>query len=136
VTSSSIAKAAVSATEPARPSQKEPVSCVSQAARKAPTMYSEPCAKLIMSITPNTIVRPAASRNSISPYCRPFRACSSSRVRPMGRRRPRSPGHLALLHVRVAVVAQDRLVERLVHQAAVAVAADGAHVVVLDRVLV
>lgn len=44
--------------------------------------------------------------------------------------------HPAHLHVRIAVVLQDRFAERPVDQAALAVAADGAHEVVLDRVLV
>src|SRR5438270_8053768 len=82
-----------------------------------------------MSITPNTSVRPAASRNSINPNCRPLRACSTTST-------AGSALHRAALHVGVAVVLQDRLVERLVDQAALAVAADRANVVVLDRILV
>src|SRR3954452_22077761 len=90
-----------------------------------------------MSMTPKTSVSPAASRNSMRPNCRPFSACSRTRTTGMGSRRDaRSALHRAALDVGVAVVLQDRLVERLVDQAALAVAADGAHVVVLDRVLV
>src|SRR5664279_4304720 len=96
-----------------------------------------------MSMTPNTSVSPAASRNSIRPNCSPFSDCS--RMRTPGIVRPWRRGgegaraaslHRAALHVRVAVVLQDRLVERLVDQSALAVAADGANVVALDRVLV
>src|SRR5262249_1300573 len=43
----------------------------------APTMYSEPCARFTRSMMPNTSVRPAASRNSSSPNCKPFRHCST-----------------------------------------------------------
>src|ERR1017187_9990139 len=90
-----------------------------------------------MSMTPKTSVKPAASRNSIRPNCRPLRACSRTRVPGTPNRPwPTSGLHLAVLHVGVAVVLQDRLAERLVDEAALAVAADGAHVVVLDRVLV
>ena len=49
-------------------------------------MYSDPCARFIMSITPNTSVSPAASRNSISPNCRPLSNCSAMRVAVMGGR--------------------------------------------------
>src|SRR6185369_7203560 len=114
------------------PSRNEPVNAVSQAARKAPIMYSEPCARLIMSITPNTSVSPAASRYSMKPSCRPLSACSI-------RKRPLTAalfGHLALLRIRVAAIPQDRFAERLVDQAALPVAAHRAHIVVLDRVLV
>src|SRR3954468_7083487 len=40
-------------------------------------MYSEPCARLTKSMMPNTSVKPAASRNSSSPNCSPFRNCST-----------------------------------------------------------
>ena len=40
-----------------------------------------------MSMIPNTSVRPAASRNSINPNCRPFSACSRIRIPDMGARR-------------------------------------------------
>src|SRR3954466_9202444 len=39
-------------------------------------MYCTPCARLMKSITPNTRVSPAATRNSSTPNCRPFRACT------------------------------------------------------------
>src|SRR6185295_9589701 len=42
-------------------------------------MYSEPCARFTMFMMPNTSVRPAAIRNSITPYCRPFSSCSKRR---------------------------------------------------------
>ncbi len=43
-----------------------------------------------MSMIPNTSVRPAASRNSISPNCRPFSVCSRIRIPDIGRRRTRA----------------------------------------------
>src|SRR5215831_21233778 len=89
-----------------------------------------------ISMTPKTSVSPAASRNSMRPNCRPFSACSRTRTPAMEGAAASAALHRAGLHVRVAVVLQDRLVERLVDQAALAVAADGADVVVLDRVLV
>ena len=36
-----------------------------------------------MSMMPNTSVSPAASRNSISPNCNPFRDCSTIRIQDM-----------------------------------------------------
>jgi hypothetical protein len=36
-----------------------------------------------MSMMPNTSVRPAASRNSINPNCRPFSDCSTMRIQDM-----------------------------------------------------
>src|SRR5688572_27011336 len=96
-------------------------------------MYSEPCARLIMSMMPNTSVRPAASRNSINPNCRPLRACSNiSNQDKCWRTRSL---HCAVLHVRVAVVLEHRA-DGLVDQAALRILADDAQVVVLDRVLV
>ena len=77
--SSSMPNRAVSSTAPSAPSRKEPLRRVSQAARKAPTMYSDPCARLIMSMTPKTSVSPAASRNSMKPSCRPLSVCSTIR---------------------------------------------------------
>src|SRR5258706_6091000 len=110
------------------PSAKEPVACVRLAARKAPSMYSEPCARLIMSMMPNTSVRPAANRNSIKPNCRPFSACSRTRTTtPLL--------HRAVLDVGVAAVLEDRA-HGLVDEAHLRVLADHAQVVVLDRVLV
>src|SRR3954462_1887339 len=40
-------------------------------------MYCTPCARLMKSITPKTSVRPAATRKSSTPNCRPLRACTS-----------------------------------------------------------
>src|SRR4051812_28586330 len=93
-----------------------------------------------MSMTPNTSVSPAASRNSISPNCSPLRSCSRTRMLlTAGWGRGACAGsvlHPAVLHVGIAAVAQDRVAERFVDQPALAVVADGAHVVVLDRVVV
>src|SRR6185503_3262119 len=44
-------------------------------------MYSEPCARFTMFMMPNTSVSPAAIRNSITPYCRPFSSCSKTRAK-------------------------------------------------------
>src|SRR5512134_437374 len=123
---------AVNPIAPSTPHRNEPVLAVSHAAMNAPTMYSEPCARLIMSITPNTSVRPAASRNSIRPNCSPLSNCST--ISSVGMRA--ASLHRAGADVGVAVVLQDRLADRLVDQPAFAVRTDRAHVVVLDRVLV
>src|SRR5919204_3081784 len=69
---------------------------------------------------PSTSVRPAAIRNSITPYCRPFSSCSKTsaqvmnekgrRHAPFFSRRGDSPLHLAFLVVGVLM-----LLERLLH---------------------
>src|SRR5690242_14276891 len=119
---------AVTGTARSTPARNDPVRSTSQAATNAPTMYSEPCARLIMSMIPNTSVRPAASRNSIRPSCSPLSACSSSNRPDID---PRSL-HRAFLHVRIAVIAEDRLAERLVHQPPLRVLAHDPQHVVLD----
>src|SRR4051812_32002326 len=100
-----------------------------------------------MSMMPNTSVRPAASRNSISPNCRPLSDCSRIRIEDMGpikragpRPRPSSGHRLSLLHpaildIGVAMVLEDGR-ERLVDDPPLRILADHAQVVVLDRVLV
>src|SRR5262245_38487131 len=98
------------------PAVNEPVRATKVEARKAPSMYSEPCARLIMSMMPNTSVRPAASRNSINPNCRPLRACSVMRIQD-------KLLHLAVLDVGVAVVLEHGA-DRLVDQAALRVLGD------------
>src|SRR5688572_18590859 len=107
-------------------------------------MYSEPCARLIMSMRPNTSVSPAASRNSISPNWMPFSVCSRKSVRVMKQKRVRpaphplpvnllcSSLHLAVFGPEVDVVVQHRA-DPLVDDAAFVVLDDLAHVVVLDR---
>src|ERR1043165_1445664 len=107
-------------------------------------MYSEPCARLTMFMMPSTSVSPAAIRNSITPYCRPFSSCSKTsakvikkgRCRALSRSRAPSPLHLAVLVVGVLV-----LLERLLHDvhgdAVLVVGLDRLQQVeVLDRVLV
>src|SRR5688572_10972942 len=84
VISRSMPRSAVAGTASSTPALNDPVSCTKVEARNAPTMYSEPCARLIMSMMPNTSVRPAASRNSISPNCRPFSDCSRIRIQDNG----------------------------------------------------
>src|SRR5882672_2896357 len=120
--------AAVAGMASSTPAVNEPVSSTKVEARKAPSMYSEPCARLIMSMMPNTSVRPAASRNSIKPNCRPLRACSRTRT-------TTALLHRAVLHVGVAAILEDRA-HGLVDEAPLRVLADHAQVVVLDRVLV
>src|SRR5215471_5457159 len=56
-------------------------------------MYWAPCARLMKSITPNTSVRPAATRNKRTPSCSPLRIWTARRVVDMGDpRRARSLG--------------------------------------------
>src|SRR5258708_1325427 len=127
-------------------------------------MYSEPCARLIMSMMPNTSVRPAASRNSIRPSCKPFSTCSTIResgIRTrdsLSRHCERSEAiqgvrglaldrfvatllamtcslHLAARRERIRVVG-EHFADRLVGDPAAAVLDDFAQVVVLDRKVV
>src|SRR5882672_5386794 len=132
-------RTAVAGTASSTPATNEPVACTSAAVMKAPSMESEPCARLIMSMMPNTSVSPAASRNSIRPNCTPFSVCSRMRTQdmPRGGRRTASTCllHRAILHVGVAVVLEDRS-DSLVDDAPLRIPADDAQVVVLDRVLV
>src|SRR3954465_3469867 len=105
-----------------------------------------------MSMIPNTNVSPAASRNSISPNCRPFSDCSKIRIQDMKKRaaknkigvRPRffprcalldGSLHIAFLDIGVAVVLEDGA-DGLVDEAPLAVLRHHAQVVVLDRHLV
>src|SRR4029078_11409466 len=74
---------------------------------------------------PNTSVRPAAIRNSITPSCSPLSICSRIRMKfigenKKGRGQPaplaslaarRLPLHLALFFVRILVVREDRLLD-------------------------
>src|SRR5262245_17584728 len=46
-------------------------------------MYCTPCARLMRSITPNTRVSPAATRNNRMPSCNPFRSWTTNRVADM-----------------------------------------------------
>jgi hypothetical protein len=48
----------------------------SQTARYMPSMYSEPCAKLTIRLTPKMSERPAATRKRELAPARPFRNCS------------------------------------------------------------
>src|SRR5579862_3961062 len=81
-------------------------------------MYSAPWARLTRFMMPNTSVSPAASRNSITPSCSPFRVCSAMRtksIKKKGRaappRRPPAllPLHLAVLGIGVLVGREHRL---------------------------
>src|SRR5262245_4740733 len=111
-------------------------------------MYSEPCARFTMFMMPSTSVSPAAIRNSMTPYCRPFSNCSKTSPQLMAQKirapaRPYSedvlrnlPFHLAVLVVGVLV-----LLERLLqdpHGDAVLVVRLHRlqQVEILDRVLV
>src|SRR5438874_12261397 len=95
-----------------------------------------------MSMMPNTSVRPAASRNSISPNCTPFSDCSRKRIadtrsgtEPELVRAP-SPNskllHRAVFEPEVAVVLEDGA-DLAVDDAPLAVLDQRAHVVILDR---
>src|SRR5262245_12215537 len=46
-------------------------------------MNSEPCARLMTRMMPNTSVTPTAIRNNIIPNCRPLKSCSTRRARVM-----------------------------------------------------
>src|SRR4029453_10782328 len=58
---------------------------------------------------PKTRVSPAASKNNITPNCRPLRTCSTNR-RPVNAA-PALPLHRALLVVRVLVILEDGLLD-------------------------
>src|SRR6516225_9901850 len=60
------------------------VSAKKATARYAPSMYWAPCARLMKSITPNTSVRPAATRNKRTPSCSPLRIWTARRVVDIG----------------------------------------------------
>src|SRR5690606_18375591 len=98
-------------------------------------MYSEPWARLIRSMMPNTSVSPAASRNSIRPNCRLLSNCSSRRIPLMRARSGGSGRHLALADVRIGMVFQHAPHE-LVGHAALGILDDFAQVVVLDGIVV
>src|SRR6266850_5212298 len=83
-----------------------------------------------MSMMPNTSVSPAASRNSISPNCRPFSDCSRIRIQDKT-----NLLHGAVLHVGVAVILEDGA-DGLVDETPLGILADDAQVIVLDRELV
>src|SRR5690606_15881254 len=109
-------------------------------------MYSDPCARFMMSMMPNTSVRPAAIRKSISPNCTPFSSCSTTSViwiPLMGWAAGTAPGYaralaglqLALVHVHV-LVAVEHFAHQLVGDTAFAVFFDDAQVVGLDGIVV
>src|SRR5947207_14171369 len=95
-----------------------------------------------MSMMPNTSVSPAASRNSISPNCTPFSACSRKRIADMKSGsepeliRALTPNlgllHAAVFEPEVAVVLEDGA-DLAVDDAPLAVLDQRAHVVILDR---
>src|SRR5687767_12228880 len=103
------------------PRRYEPLHCVTVMAKYAPIMYSDPCARFTMFMMPSTSVRPAASRNSMTPSCTPFSSCSKIRAKVIKKRAPTSrpfsgcaralPLHLALLVVRVLVVLEHLLLD-------------------------
>src|SRR2546429_2197310 len=142
-TSKTIPSSAVAGIASSTPATNEPVSCTKVEARNAPSMYSDPCARLIMSMMPKTSVSPAASRNSISPNCRPFSDCSRTRIAGI-RNRGQSPIsnwaltpisgllHAAVFEPEVLVLLEDGA-DLAVDDAPVLVLDEFAHVVVLDR---
>src|SRR5207244_9906079 len=89
-----------------------------------------------MSMMPNTSVSPAASRNSISPNCTPFSACSRKRIADMKIGTvPIFPArllHRAVFEPEVAVVLEDGA-DLAVDDAPLAVLDQRAHVVILER---
>ena len=56
----------------------------------APSMYSEPCAKLTTRVTPKISVRPAATRNSDDAPARPLRSWARREAKDTRRQLPRS----------------------------------------------
>src|SRR4051794_29445877 len=89
-----------------------------------------------MSITPNTSVKPAASRNNINPNCKPFKACSRRRIVFIVGQKSRGSGpHLASARIGVRVVLKDGA-DCSVGDTTLGIARDDAQVVVLDRVVV
>src|SRR5438132_11680922 len=71
-------------------------------------MKSEPWARLTRFMMPKTRVSPAAIRNSMTPYCNPFSACSSTSTPAI---RARLPLHPAVPGVGVLVILEDRLLD-------------------------
>src|SRR4249920_453965 len=75
-----------------------------------------------MFMMPSTSVSPAAIRNSMTPYCRPFSSCSKTRPQVMaknkGARAPLlegTPLKTLPLHLAILVVGVLVLLERLLH---------------------
>src|SRR5262245_57383045 len=101
--------ASVAASANSAASTKDPVHPNAAVARYAPTMYSEPWARLTRFMMPKTSVRPAASKNSMTPNCRPLRTCSTTRS-PVNAGSA-LPLHRALLVVGVLVVLEDGLLD-------------------------
>ena len=62
-----------------RPAAQRCASASPSTRRYAPSMYSEPCAKLTMRVTPKISVRPAATRNSADATARPLRSWTTKR---------------------------------------------------------
>ena len=83
VDSSTMPKTAVKGTANKTPHKKDWVRFTNQAAKNAPTMYNAPWARLIMSMMPNTRVKPEASKNNIKPNCNPLRLCSRNSIQVM-----------------------------------------------------
>src|SRR6185295_3924164 len=54
-------------------------------------MYCTPWARLMKSITPNTSVSPAATRNNSTPSCSPLNSCTTNSAVDMGRSGLRMP---------------------------------------------
>src|SRR5262249_22231219 len=59
-------------------SQKLPVYCETARPKKAPSIKNEPCARLTTFISPKISDRPAAIRNSRTPYTSPFNSWATS----------------------------------------------------------
>src|SRR4051794_8996312 len=72
---------AASKTPPQKPRGPRPNWAISAYAMNAPSMYSEPCAKLTMRVTPKISVKPAATRNSAEAPARPFNSWTKNEAR-------------------------------------------------------
>ena len=79
---------AASRTPPQNPSGPRCSMETSEYAMNAPSMYSDPCAKLTTRVTPKINVRPAATRNSADAPARPFRSWAKKEAKDTRERNP------------------------------------------------
>src|ERR1700716_3734144 len=112
-------------------STNDPVALNVAAAKYAPIMYSDPCARFTKFMIPNTRVSPAAIRNSRMPSCRPFSACVRKRPTVI-LFLPHALLQRALRVVRVLVVLERRP-DGLQADAALGILRDLEDVLILDR---
>src|SRR5688572_11548459 len=132
--SSAVADSAISTAR-----AKLPVQAPSVAAKYAPIMYRDPCARLMKFMMPHTSVSPAAMRNSITPSWVALSACSST-TPPLIALPERCACGGSILHgalggISITVVGQD-LVAKAELRLAVRILDDRRHVVLHDREVV